>query len=150
MSMTAQVKAELAQLPISKECCLRAETVTLLRLCSALQIRDGKPLVEVELDSLAAAERLRRSLHALYGHQSLLITPPPSSGKAALSYVVRVEKGAARLGKQTGLVDGSGRLVTGLVDSAWPSLVDGNLLPRPRGRPRFGRVGTSSIDCSQG
>ncbi|NLC99090.1 MAG: DNA-binding protein WhiA [Actinomycetales bacterium] len=114
MSMTAQVKAELAQLPISKECCLRAETVTLLRLCSALQIRDGKPLVEVELDSLAAAERLRRSLHALYGHQSLLITPPPSSGKAALSYVVRVEKGAARLGKQTGLVDGSGRLVTGL------------------------------------
>lgn len=114
MSMTAQVKAELAQLPVAKECCLRAETVTLMRLCSALQLRDGKPIVEVELDSLAAAERLRRSLSALYGHQSLMITPPPSGAKNSPNYIVRVEKGAARLGKQTGLVDGSGRLVTGL------------------------------------
>ncbi len=114
MSMTAQVKAELAQLPVAKECCLRAETVTLMRLCSALQLRDGKPIVEVELDSLAAAERLRRSLYALYGHQSLMITPPPSGAKNSPNYIVRVEKGAARLGKQTGLVDGSGRLVTGL------------------------------------
>lgn len=114
MSMTAQVKAELAQLPVAKECCLRAETVTLMRLCSALQLRDGKPIVEVELDSLAAAERLRRSLYALYGHQSLMITPPPSGAKNSPNYIVRVEKGAVRLGKQTGLVDGSGRLVTGL------------------------------------
>lgn len=114
MSMTAQVKAELAQLPITKECCLRAETVTLMRLCSALQMRDGKPLVEVELDSLAAAERFRRSLKVLYGQDSLFITPPPSGGKAAANFIVRVEKGAARLGKQTGLVDGGGRLITGL------------------------------------
>lgn len=121
MSMTAQVKAELAQLPVTKECCLRAETVTLLRLCSALQMRDGKPLIEAELDSLAAAERLRRNIRVLFGHQSLLITPPPSGGKASANFIVRVEKGAARLGKQTGLVDGSGRLVTGLP----PSIVVG-------------------------
>ena len=61
MSMTAQVKAELAQFPVPKECCRRAETVTLLRLCSALQIRDGKPLIEVELDSREAAQRLRKA-----------------------------------------------------------------------------------------
>lgn len=121
MSMTAQVKAELAQLPVTKECCLRAETVTLMRLCSALQIRDGKPLVEVELESRAAAERFRKSLKALYGQDSLLITPPPSGGKAAPNFIVRVEKGAARLGKQTGLVDGGGRLITGLP----PSIVVG-------------------------
>ena len=121
MSMTAQVKAELAQLPVTKECCLRAETVTLLRLTSALQIRDGKPIIEVELDTRAAAERLHRSLQMLYGQPSLIIKPPPSGGKAPHSFVVRVEKGAARLGKQAGLVDGGGRLITGLP----PSIVVG-------------------------
>ncbi|TXJ05646.1 MAG: DNA-binding protein WhiA [Aeromicrobium sp.] len=114
MSMTAQVKAELAQFPVPKECCRRAETVTLLRLCSALQIRDGKPLIEVELDSREAAQRLRKNIQSLYGHQSILISPPTSTSKTPPSYVVRVDKGAARLGKQTGLVDGAGRLITGL------------------------------------
>lgn len=113
MALTAQAKAELAQLPVPKECCRRAETITLLRLCDSLRVADNRPVVEAELDSLEIAKRLRANIKELYGHNSQITSGQSTSGKKEPVYVVRVTNGADRLARQTGLVDGSGRPVVG-------------------------------------
>ena len=68
MAMTAQVKAELANTQITKTCCRKAEVATMLRFAGGLHIVAGKIVVEAELDTGAAARRLRKDNTELYGH----------------------------------------------------------------------------------
>jgi hypothetical protein len=49
--MTAAVKDELARFSVTKTCCRRAEVCALLRFASGLRIRDGRVVVQVELDT---------------------------------------------------------------------------------------------------
>ena len=60
--MTAQVKAEIANTHITKTCCRKAEVSTMLRFAGGLHIVSGKIVVEVELDTGAAARRLRKAI----------------------------------------------------------------------------------------
>ena len=70
MAMTAQVKAEIANTHITKTCCRKAEVSTMLRFAGGLHIVSGKIVVEAELDTGAAARRLRKDIAEVFGHQS--------------------------------------------------------------------------------
>jgi cell division protein WhiA len=114
VAMTAAVKSELAALPVTKTCCRKAETSTLLRFGGGLHIVGGRIVVEAELDTGAAARRLRRNLAEVFGHRSELIVVQPSGIRKGPRYVVRVTQDGESLARQTGLLDVRGRPVRGL------------------------------------
>ena len=70
MAMTAQVKAELAGTQVTKTCCRKSEVSSLLRFAGGLHIVSGRIVVEAELDTGAAARRLRKDIAEIYGHSS--------------------------------------------------------------------------------
>jgi hypothetical protein len=121
--MTGSVKAELAALPVTKTCCRKAETSTLLRFGGGLHIVGGRIVVEAELDTGAAARRLRRNLAEVFGQRSDLIVVQPSGIRKGPRYVVRVTQDGEGLARQTGLIDVRGRPVRGLP----PQVVNGHL-----------------------
>ena len=59
--MTASVKDELSRLSVTKTCDRRAEISALLRFAGGLHIVGGRVVIEAEVDTGAAARRLRRS-----------------------------------------------------------------------------------------
>ncbi|HMG29866.1 MAG TPA: DNA-binding protein WhiA [Jiangellaceae bacterium] len=122
MAMTASVKDELARLEVTKTCCRKAEVSALLRFGGGLHIVSGKIVVEAELDTGAAARRLRRDIAEVYGHESDIAVVSPSGLRRGSRYVVRVVTAGEVLARQTGLIDGSGRPVRGLP----PQVVSGS------------------------
>ena len=114
MAMTAQVKSELAGITVTKSSCRKAEASTMLRFAGGLHIVGGKIVVEAELDTGAAARRLRKDLAEVYGHQSEVVVVSGGGLKSGTRYVVRVVKEGEALARQTGLIDGRGRPVRGL------------------------------------
>ncbi len=123
MAMTAAVKAELAALPVTKVCCRKAETSSLLRFGGGLHIVGGRIVVEAELDTGAAARRLRINLADVFGHRSELVVVQPSGIRKGPRYLVRVTRDGEGLARQTGLIDVRGRPVRGLP----PAVVNGHL-----------------------
>lgn len=114
MAMTAQVKAELASTTITKVCCRKAEVSSMLRFAGGLHIVSGRIVVEAELDTGAAARRLRRDIAEIYGHGSEVLVQQGSGIRKGTQYIVRVSKDGEALARQTGLLDGRGRPVRGL------------------------------------
>ncbi|MDP3972616.1 MAG: DNA-binding protein WhiA [Candidatus Nanopelagicales bacterium] len=121
MAMTAEVKDELSRFEVTKVCCRKAEVATILRFAGGLHLVEGKIVVEAELDSGAAARRLRRDIQDLFAHSAEMAVVHPGGLRQGNRYVVRVAAGGSALARQTGLVDGSGRPVRGLP----PSVVSG-------------------------
>src|SRR5215468_10800992 len=114
MAMTALVKDELSRVPVLKPCCRKAEVSTLLRFAGGLHIASGRIVVEAELDTGAAARRLRKDIAEVFGHASDMIVLAPGGLRRGNRYVVRVRKDGDSLARQTGLVDNYGRPVRGL------------------------------------
>ena len=112
--MTALVKDELSRVTVTKPCCRKAEVSTLLRFAGGLHLATGRIVVEAELDTGAAARRLRKDLAEIFGHSSALVVLAPSGLRKGNRYLVRVNSGGESLARQTGLVDGDGRPVRGL------------------------------------
>ena len=112
--MTSVVKDELSRVPVVKPCCRKTEVSTLLRFAGGLHLAAGRIVVEAELDTGAAARRLRKDVAEVFGHSSELIVLAPSGLRKGNRYVVRVTKDGESLARQTGLVDGHGRPVRGL------------------------------------
>ena len=77
MAMTAQVKAELASTSVTRSCCRKSEVTSMLRFAGGLHIVSGQVVVEAELDTGAAARRLRRDIARSTD------TPPRSSWSRA-------------------------------------------------------------------
>ncbi|HTY73663.1 MAG TPA: DNA-binding protein WhiA [Actinomycetes bacterium] len=123
MAMTAQVKDELAHLVITKPCCRKAEVSATLRFAGGLHIVAGRIVVEAELDTGAAARRLRREIAEVYGHASELVVVAPAGLRKGNRYLVRVVKDGEALARQTGLLDSRGRPVRGLP----PQVVAGSM-----------------------
>ncbi len=71
--MTSLVKDELSRVSVIKPCCRKAEVSTLLRFAGGLHLVDGRIVVEAELDTGAAARRLRKDITEIFGHSSELI-----------------------------------------------------------------------------
>ncbi|MGI8434147.1 MAG: DNA-binding protein WhiA [Nocardioidaceae bacterium] len=115
MAMTAQVKAELANTVVTKPCCRKAEVSSMLRFAGGLHIQGGRIVVEAELDTGAAARRLRKDIFEVYGHHSDVVVISGGGGlRKGNRYVVRVVKDGEALARQTGLLDNRGRPVRGL------------------------------------
>ena len=114
MAMTAQVKAELASTSVTKTCCRKSEVTSMLRFAGGLHIVSGQVVVEAELDTGAAARRLRRDIAEIYGHSSDVVVVAGSGIRKSNRYVVRVVKDGEVLARQTGLLDNRGRPVRGL------------------------------------
>ena len=114
MAMTGLVKDELSRVTVLKPCCRKAEVSTLLRFAGGLHLAGGRIVVEAELDTGAAARRLRKDVAEVFGHSSELIVLAPSGLRKGNRYLVRVRKDGESLARQTGLVDGHGRPVRGL------------------------------------
>lgn len=114
MAMTAQVKSELSSTVVSKACCRKAEVASMLRFAGGLHIVAGSIVVEAELDTGAAARRLRTNLLEVFNHQSEVMVVQGSNLRKGTHYVVRVARDGDTLARQTGLVDSGGRPVRGL------------------------------------
>src|SRR5262245_22923225 len=114
MAMTALVKDELSRVPVIKPCCRKAEVSTLLRFAGGLHLASGRIVVEAELDTGAAARRLRKDVAEVFGHASDMIVLAPGGLRKGNRYVVRVRRDGESLARQTGLVDNHGRPVRGL------------------------------------
>ncbi len=122
MAMTAQVKAELANTAITKSCCRKAEVSSILRFAGGLHIVAGRIVIEAELDTGAAARRLRKDIAEVYGHDSEMLVVQNAGIRKATHYLVRVAKDGDALARQTGLIDASGRPIRGLP----PQVVSGS------------------------
>jgi cell division protein WhiA len=114
VALTSLVKDELSRVSVLKPCCRKAEVSTLLRFAGGLHLNNGHIMVEAELDTGAAARRLRKDIREIFGHSSELIVLAPSGLRKGNRYVVRVVKDGDSLARQTGLVDARGRPVRGL------------------------------------
>ena len=105
MAMTAQVKAEIANTTITKTCCRKAEVASMLRFAGGLHIVNGKIVVEAELDTGAAARRLRKDIADVFGHQSDVAMVQGNGIRKGSRYIVRISKQGEALARQTGLLD---------------------------------------------
>lgn len=122
MAMTAQVKAELANTKVTKTCCRKSEVSSMLRFADALHLVNGGIVIEAELDTGAAARRLRTDIAGVYGHDSEVVMLKGSGLRRGSRYLVRVTKGGEALARQTGLIDQRNRPVRGLP----PQVVSGS------------------------
>lgn len=121
--MTAEIKDELARVPVADLDCRKAELATLLRFSNAIHLVAGQLVIEVELDSGQIARRVRQNVSEVYGHEPEMSMVQGTGIKKDSRYVVRVTKGGDTLARQTGLVDSAGRPVHGLP----PTVVSGRL-----------------------
>jgi DNA-binding protein WhiA len=99
---------------VDKTNCRKAEVSAMLRFAGGLHIISGRIVIEAELDTAVAANRLRTTIAEVYGHQSELITVSGGGLRRGARYVVRVVKDGESLARQTGLLDSRGRPVRGL------------------------------------
>src|SRR3954454_21886987 len=114
MAMTAQVKAELATVKVTKPCCRKSEVAATLRFANGLHVVSGKIVIEAELDTGAAARRLRTDIADVFGHSSDLVVVNGNGLRRGTRYVVRVVRDGDALARQTGLVASKGRPARGL------------------------------------
>ncbi|MFS8522035.1 MAG: DNA-binding protein WhiA, partial [Micromonosporaceae bacterium] len=99
---------------VTKPCCRRAEMTSLLRFGGGLHIVSGNVVVEADLDTGAAARRLRREIAEVYGYPSEIHVLASGGIRRGSHYIVRVVKDGEALARQTGLLDVRGRPVRGL------------------------------------
>lgn len=114
MALTAQVKDELASLSVDRTSWRKAEVSAMLRFAGGLHIISGRIVIEAELDTGAAARRLRQFISQVYGHTSDVVVVSGGGLRRGTRYVVRVVKDGESLARQTGLLDNRGRPVRGL------------------------------------
>ncbi|MSW43322.1 MAG: DNA-binding protein WhiA, partial [Actinobacteria bacterium] len=123
MAMTSAVKDELSRVEITKACCRKAEVSSILRFAGGLHLVAGHIVIEAELDTGAAARRLKKDLFEIYGHGCDIAMVQQSGLRKGTRYLVRVVEGGDALARQTGIIDTSGRPVRGLP----PAVVSGAL-----------------------
>jgi len=114
MAMTRQVKSELATLSVTKPEVRRAEVAAMLRFSNALHLAGGRIVVEAELDTGAAARRLRTAISDLFGLSCEFVVISSSGLRRGTRYMVRVFRDGVALARHTGLIDRRGRPVRGL------------------------------------
>ena len=123
MAMTSAVKDELSRVEITKACCRKAEVSSILRFAGGLHLVAGHIVIEAELDTGAAARRLKKDLFEIYGHGCDIAMVQQSGLRRGTRYLVRVVEGGDALARQTGIVDTSGHPVRGLP----PAVVSGGV-----------------------
>ena len=82
----------------------------------------GRIVVEAELDTGAAARRLRKDIAEMFGHNCDVVLVQGAGLRKGSRYLVRVVREGESLARQTGLIDQRGRPVRGLP----PQVVSGS------------------------
>jgi len=113
-SLTVAVKDELVLKATTATSHRMAELATILRFAGGLHVIGGHLAVEVELDHLETAKRVRRDIRDLFGMATDAAVMQPSGNRTYPLYVVRVRQGGETLARQTGLLDTRKRPVRGL------------------------------------
>ena len=114
MSLTSDMKDELARSAVTSQSAMAAEVCAILRFSGGLHLVGGRILIEAELDSSVAVRRLRAFLSTLYNVESFVVVVSGSSLRRGKRYVVRVVHKADELARLTVLVDSMRRPVRGL------------------------------------
>ncbi len=122
-SLTVAVKDELVLVAPEQHSQRIAELSTILRFAGGLHVISGHIAVEVELDHLEAAKRVRREIRDLFGMSTDAAVMQPSGNKTHPTFVVRVRQGGETLARQTGLLDLKKRPVRGLPNKLTTSAV---------------------------
>ena len=130
MAMTQQVKAELATLDVTKPELRRAEVAAVLRFANGLHVAGGRIVVEAELDTGAAARRLRTAIAELFGFTCEFVVITGAGLRRGTRYVVRLIRDGEALARQTGLIDSRGRPVQGLPVQVVSGGLDASRWPR--------------------
>ncbi len=123
MALTQKVKSELAAVATPHPNARRAEVATMLRFAGGLHLVGGRIVVEAEMDTGAAARRLRAFVSELYSVESEMLVINSSGLRRTTRYTVRVIRDGEKLARLSGLVDQKRRPVRGLP----PSIVGGSL-----------------------
>ncbi len=114
MSLTADVKTELAALRDPRPSARIAEVTALLRFSGGLHSIAGRVAVEAEVESDVLARRVARDLVEIYGVRPEIAHVQASGGRSGGHFAVRVIDGGETLARQTGLLDQRRRPVRGL------------------------------------
>ena len=114
MSLTTDMKDELARRRAGSVGAVAAEVAAMLRFAGGLHLVAGRILIEAELDSPITARRLRTFVAHVYGTESSVVVVTGGALRRGNRYVVRVVRGADALARRTGLIDQLGRPVRGL------------------------------------
>src|SRR5690625_623773 len=114
MSLTAQVKDELARLHVERPCCRRADLSATFRFAGGLQIVspqivEHRIVVEAGLDCGIAARRVRKYVMEMYGHRSEMMVLQRGGLRRGPRDVVRVVRAGESLARRTVLVGARGR-----------------------------------------
>ncbi len=112
--MTAELKDELSRMVVHSVNARQAEVATILRFAGGLQVVEGRVVVSAELDTHAAARRLRKDIHDLYGSVAVVIPVPADETHTQARFVVRVASQGEALARRVGLIDRKDRVVLGL------------------------------------
>ena len=113
-SLTTAVKDELVLVQTDQISQRVAELSTILRFAGGLHVISGNIAVEVELDHLETAKRVRKEIRDIFGMATDAAVMQPSGNRQHPLYVVRVRQGGETLARQTGLLDTKRRPVRGL------------------------------------
>jgi cell division protein WhiA len=113
-SLTVAVKDELVAHHSDLTSHRVAELSTILRFAGGLHVIGGHIAVEVELDHLEAAKRVRKDIRDIFGMATDAAVMQPAGNRSHPLYVVRVRQGGETLARQTGLLDARKRPVRGL------------------------------------
>ena len=114
MALTQQVKSELATVRVQKPETRAAELATMLRFSGGLHVVSGHIVIEAELDSGAAARRLRQAITDLFGYDCEVLVLAGSGIHRTTRYVLRLTRQGEALARQTGLIDSRGHPARGL------------------------------------
>lgn len=114
MALTQKVKSELATVVAPHPSVRRAEVATMLRFAGGLHLVGGRIVIEAELDTGAAARRLRTFITDLYSVESELLVINGSGVRRGPRYTLRVVRDGEQLARLSGLVDQNRRPVRGL------------------------------------
>ena len=124
MALTALAKDELAGLETPRASARQAQTTALLRFAGGLHLVGGRIVIEAELDHLPTGRRLLAEIGELYGQTGRLYSVAGGALKKGGHYVLRIDRGAEALARQTGLLDARGRPVRGLPSAVVNGSVD--------------------------
>ncbi len=113
-SLTVAVKDELVAHQSDLTSQRVAELSTILRFAGGLHVIGGHIAVEVELDHLETAKRVRKDIRDIFGMTTDAAVMQPAGNRSHPLYVVRVRQGGEALARQTGLLDPRKRPVRGL------------------------------------
>lgn len=114
MALTQRLKSELAAVQSPQASVRAAEAIAMLRFAGGLHLVGGRIVIEAELDTAAAARRLRQFIAELWDVESEMLVINPSGIHRNPRYTLRVVQGGEKLARMTGLVDGRRRPVRGL------------------------------------